>query len=450
MRLPLAQSPRKRISTTSLTLALLAAASTPVHAAPDAETAPLRLSGFATLGLVHNSSAEAGAISSFAQTRPAAQGWSANLDTVLGLQLDWQPFSSGSLMLQAVARAGEDLQPRLRAAYWRQSLGDALALRVGRYRSPLFFDSDIAEIGYANLMARPALPLYGIVNSVASLDGADLQWKFQAGDASLRAQVFGGGYDYRHRFNNLQPVQAADARLRGALGFALNLDLSHVALRFSRTEIDRYEMRSAQVDQLNGALGQLGLALQSLGAQLPPPLGAPLLARASALEPLRNPFDNRPVYTSLGWDLNWQRWRLMGELAQMDSRAALVGRYKGYSLTLARSFNELTPYLNIASQRRHGAGLDTTALAPTGLDPRLDGGLAQLQQGYAGAQRFADLSMRSVSVGLRWDWREQMALKLQYDRLSTPGGQTPGSLAVAQLPLSGPVQLFSVSLDMSF
>ena len=427
---------------------LLAGACVGAHA--DGEGSAVRLSGFATLAVTHNDSSEAGAITSFSQTRPVGKGWSPNLDSVLGLQLDWQPLQGTSFMLQGVARAGEDLRPQLRAAYLRQQLGDRLALRVGRFRSPLYFDSDIAEIGYANLMARPALPLYGMVNSVASLDGADLQWQFNLNEASLRAQLFSGGYDYQHRFNNLQPVQSADARLRGAVGFALNLQTRDAVLRLSRTEMDRFEMRSAQVEQFNGALTQLNQALLGMAAQMPGPAGAALQARAQSLEGLRNPFDNRPIYTSLGLDLNWQRWRLMGELAQMDSRAALVGRYRGYSLTLARSFDELTPYVNLASQRRSGSGMDTSALAPTGLDPRLDGGMAQLGAGYAQAQRFADLSMRSASLGLRWDWREHLALKLQYDRVSTPDSMTPGSLAVRQLPMSRRLQLLSVSLDMTF
>lgn len=442
---------RNSVTASGLVIALLlAGASVPVQAAPDAEAAPLRLSGFATLALTHNESADAGAITSFSQTRPAGRGWSPNLDSVVGLQLDWQPLKGSSVMLQGVARAGEDLKPKLRAAYLRQQLGDYLAARVGRFRSPLFYDSDIAEIGYANLMARPALPLYGMVNSVANLDGADLQWQFNLGETSLRAQLFTGGYDYQHRFYNLQPVQSADARLRGAVGFALNLQTSDAMVRFSRTVIDRFEMRSTQVEQFNGALSQLGLTLQGLASQVPGPVAAGLQARAQSLDGLRNPFDSRPIYTSLGADLNWRRWRLMGELADMNSRNTLVGRYRGYSLTLARNFDELTPYVNVASLRRHGGDLDTSALAPTGMDPRLDGGMAQLAAGYAQAQRFSNLAMRSASLGLRWDCRDHLALKLQVDRLSKPDSMTPGSLAVSQLPAGRHVQLLSVSLDLAF
>ncbi|MDT8999763.1 hypothetical protein RQP53_10835 [Paucibacter sp. APW11] len=444
--------PRLRTAQRSALALLLAGACLHAQAANEGETAPLRLSGFATLGLTHNDNADAGAISSFSQLRPVRQGWSANLDSVLGLQLEWQPLASSSVLLQAVSRAGEDGRPQLRAAYLRQQLGQGLALRLGRLRSPLYFDSDIAEIGYANLAVRPALPLYSVVNSVASLDGGDLQWRHNIGDASLLLQAFAGGYAYQHRFNNLQPVQSADARLSGMRGFSVAWNRPELSLRFARTEIDRYTMRSAHVEQLNGGLAQLGGALQQLAAnpQLPPQLQAALQAQATALPGLANPFDNRPIYTSLGLDANLERWRLMGELTHMNSRAALVGRYRGASVTLARSFDDFTPYLSYARLQRYGEQLDLAALSPSGLDPRLDGGIAQLRGGFEQAQRFADLSTRSISVGLRWDWRENMALKAQFDRINTPSATTPGSLAVGQLPFNNKVQLFSLTLDLVF
>ncbi|MFY7863892.1 hypothetical protein [Roseateles sp.] len=413
---------------------------------------PLRFSGFGTLGVAHNDNATAGVITSFSQLKPVQQGWSANLDTVLGLQLEWQPLNGTTFQVQGVARAGEDMQPRLRIAALRQQLGQGLSLNLGRMRSPLFFDSSIAEIGYANLTARPAPAIYALTNSVASLDGADLQWRLNLGDASLLAQVFGGRYDYTHRFNNFSPALSADASLRGLLGFSLSANLQDLTLRVSRTEIDRYVLRSDQVNQLNSGLTQLSGALQqmTLNPMLPPAMAAALQAKAQGLDALRNPFNNRPIYTSVGLDGNWQRWRLLAELTWMDPRNDLVGRGTGYSVTLARSFGDFTPYVNVAQLKRSSAKLNTSALAPTGLSPQLDAGLSQLQQGFDQAQQFADISSRSLSFGLRWDWRENMAIKTQLDLVRTPNANTPGPLAVPKLPFDNKLQLFSVTLDLVF
>ena len=420
--------------------------------ASESQGSTLRFSGFATLGLAHNDNATAGVTTSFSQLRPVQKGWSANMDTALGLQLEWQPAQGTTLQVQGVARAGEDMKPRLRIAALRQQLGQGLSLNLGRLRSPLFFDSSVAEIGYANLSVRPAPAIYGVVNSVASLDGADLQWRLNLGDASLLAQVFGGRYDYTHRFNNFAPALSADASLRGLLGFSLSAHLQDLTLRVSRTEINRYELRSEQVSQINSGLSQVSGALQQLAMNpmLPPPMLAALQAKSQGLEALRNPFDNRPVYTSIGLDGNWQRWRLLAELTWMNPHNDLVGRGRGYSVTLARSIGDFTPYLSVAQLKRSGATLNTAALGPTGLDPQLDGALNQLQQGFDRAQQFADISSRSLSLGLRWDWRENMALKTQLDLMRTPSPGTPGPLAVPALPFNNKLQLFSVTLDLVF
>ena len=450
------QLSRRAAALALASLGLLASASTQaaedVIEGSEGIVKPLRFSGFATLGLAHNNNATAGAITSFSQLKPVQQGWSANMDTVLGLQLEWQPLSGTTFQVQGVARAGENMQPRLRIAALRQQLGQGLNLNLGRMRSPLFFDSSIAEIGYANLTVRPAPTIYAAVNSVASLDGADLQWRLNLGDASLLAQVFGGRYDYTHRFNNFSPAMSADASLSGLRGFSLSANLQNLTVRVSRTEIDRYALRSEQVSQINSGLNQLSGALRqmALNPLLPPTMLTGLQTKAQGLEALRNPFDNRPVYTSVGLDGNWQQWRLLAELTSMDPHNDLVGRGTGYSLTLARSFGDFTPYLSLAQLKRSSAKLNTSALAPTGLDAQLDGALNQLLQGFDRAQQFANISSRSVSVGLRWDWRENIAIKTQLDLVRTPNTNTPGPLAVPVLPFDNKLRLFSVTLDMVF
>lgn len=432
---------------------LLAGAS--AHAAGEAsesQGSTLRFSGFATLGLAHNDNATAGAITSFSQLRPVRKGWSANMDTALGLQLEWQPAQGTTLQLQGVSRTGEDMKPRLRIAALRQQLGQGLSLNLGRVRSPLFFDSSIAEIGYANLSVRPAPAIYAVTNSVASLDGADLHWRLNLGDASLLAQVYGGRYDYTQRFNNFSPAISADASLRGLVGFSLSAHLQDLTLRFSHTEIDRYVLRSEQVSQLNQGLEQVGGALRQLAVNpmLPPTLQAALQTKSQGVEALRNPFDGRPSYSSLGLDGNWQQWRVLAELIWLDPSNDLVGRSRGYSLTLARSLGDVTPYLSVARLKRSRATLNTEALAATGLNPQLDGALQQLQQGFGRAQQFADISSRSLSLGLRWDWRENMAIKTQLDLVRTPDAGKPGPLAVLSLPFNHKLQLFSVTLDLVF
>jgi hypothetical protein len=142
--------------------ALIASLTAMVAAAPalaqenaEAPASRVRLSGFGTLGLTHHDNDEAGAIFAFSQTSPARRGWSGNLDSVLGLQLDARLLDTTSATVQGVVRAGDDFQPKARMAYVRQQLGQDAAVRLGRIRSPLYLDSDVTEIGFAYLTEPP-------------------------------------------------------------------------------------------------------------------------------------------------------------------------------------------------------------------------------------------------------------------------------------------------------
>ncbi|MGE0802250.1 MAG: hypothetical protein AB7G13_18990 [Lautropia sp.] len=433
-------------------LAILHAA--PVSAQEDGSdpAGPLRWSGFGTLGLVHHDNDDVGVIHSFSQRRPAKHGWSANLDTVLGLQLDARLAAATSVTVQGVTRAGDDFKPKLRMGYLRQGIGPDFAVRLGRIRSPLFFDSDVGEIGFATLTVRPGLPLYATaVNSAPHVDGGDVQWRHQLGPAAVMLQGFLGRSSYDQMFYNTTPRSEAEGELKSIRGLAVSVSLPQLTVRASHTRAG-FSMRSAQLGQINAGLGQLagGIGQAAANPALPAPLQAALAAQAAAIQAHTDPFDGDVRYTSLGFDASLQNWRLMGEWALLDSRAEIIGRYRGWSATVGYTLGAFTPYVTASRNDRRTAALDTGALAATQLSPALDAGLAQLRGALDEAARFADLSSRSIGIGARWDVRANMAVKLQFERLRTPSGNVPGVFAVQSLPIDSAVNLFSASLSFVF
>ncbi|MDX9699287.1 MAG: porin [Rhodocyclaceae bacterium] len=423
-----------------------------------ANASPLRVSGFATLGLTYHDNGEAGPISRYSQKALTGDGVSGNLDTVGGLQLDWRLRDTTTVVLQAVSRAGENFDPELRMAYVRQELGQNTAVRVGRIRNPMYFDSDVSEIGYAYLTARPPIPVYNIVNSVTSLDGADIQFRHSFGLAGVLVHAFYGSNEYDHQMYNLQPREHAKVDIDDIRGLALSLHLPQVTMRASRTWAHSYRMRSSRIDQLNGGIQQMSGALRMLASQpaVPDFMQGALSGKADAIAAYHNVYDNKPVYTSVGFDGNYQNLRVMGEWVKLDSRSPMVGKYEGYQLTLGYAIGNFTPYVGYARQDRQDPLLDTRPFDPTGLGGMLpaqfnpDPALAMLQAGLDQAAMYADLSSRSVTAGVRWDFRENMAFKLQYDRIQTPGSSTPGSFSVLKLPFDNKVDLLSATLDIVF
>lgn len=418
-----------------------------------AEKAPgnLHLSGFATLGATYSDNRDVGVITAYSDTHPSRHGVSADLDSVLGLQAVWRPLAGTSVTAQGVVRPnGEGARVDLRMAYVRQELGRNVAVRVGRIRSPLYFDSDVAEVGYAYLTARPPIPLYSIVNSVSALDGGDVQLRHGWGDTAVLVQGYYGDSRYDHQFYN--QGTAARARVTGIHGAAVSLILPWITLRASRTWTHRYTMRGANIDQLNAGLAQLsgGLTLAASNPFLPAQIATGLKGKAQGIAALSNPFDNRPIYTSIGFDASYRVLRVLGEWTQLDSQSAMIGTYEGWQGTIGYGLGTVTPYVTYAKNRRTDGPLDTSALAATGLDPALDAGLGQMQGAFALARTYADLSMRSLGVGARWDLRANMAVKFQYDRLTTPGVAVPGMFAVQRLPIDRTANLATLALNLVF
>ena len=79
-----------------------------------------------------------------------------------------------------------------------------------------------------------------------------------------------------------------------------------------------------------------------------------------------------------------------------------------------------------------------------------NGAILQLKGALDQAAQFADISMSSASIGVRWDLRENMAIKVQYDRLETPNSSIPGYFSLTHLPFNNTVNLFTVALDFVF
>lgn len=422
--------------------------------APDtAEPPRTRLSGFATLGGTYHSNGTAGVINSFAQRSPADKGLSANLDSVAGAQIDHRLLEGTSFTAQGVVRIGDDYSPKLRMAYLRQQIGNDAAVRVGRIRSPLYFDSDVAEIGFAYLPVRPAIPIYGVVaNYVPHLDGIDLQWRRSIGNAGVMLQAYGGRSEGTQRFYNTSPEDEAKFDLSGIRGLALSVGLPNITMRASRTWVSSFKMRSSTISGLNDGLAQVAGGLSQVASNpfLPPQLAAALGAQAQGIAGLADPFNSRPVYTSIGMDANLGDWRVLAEWVNFDSQNDLVGRYNGGQVTVGYNWGAFTPYAGASRNKRKSGSLNTSSLSPTGVSPALDAGIAAAKAGLEGAAQFADLSSSSVTLGVRWDVRDDLAVKFQYDRITTPSSTTPGPLAVPRMPFDNRVNLFSVTLNFVF
>lgn len=426
----------------------------------DEASAQSHVSGFVTLGGTYHENPDVGIVFSGAQSKPAYRGLSTELDSVLGLQWDYKLTPTASVKLQAVARAGEEYRPNLRMAYAQQELGKNLSFRVGRMRSPLFFDSDTSEIGYANTMIRGPVPLYAGTSGgqIAHIDGLHLQWREPLRDYSLTVNAYwGGGQATHYDFTDAQ-VNKFLINASGLLNLSVGLTAGEYLFRYSHTKVANYTANTDPPYQLYESIATASTNFGRLATDFADSgLGAEAQAaneKAKLLSLYSKPFDGAQTYDSIGVSTTIAGFGISGEWTQLDADAIMIGKVQGYQLSVNYPLGVFTPYISIAHNRRISNWADANPITPTGLPLfevlTIDAALTELGNRTAHISRILDSSMRSVTVGLRWDVAPSMAAKIQYDYLTTPGTETPGAFKVRSFPFDNAVQLVSVGFDVVF
>jgi len=356
-----------------------------------------KLSGFGTLGAVHASTRDADYSSTVMHASGAGRSapWSVDVDSRLGAQLD-VARGRWSAVLQLVAE--QDLKkswrPRVEWANVKYQATPDLALRLGRIALPVFLAADHRKVGYTLPWVRVPVEVYGNL-PLSSSDGIDATWRWSGAGMRHATQVFWGRVD-THLYEDRR-LQA-----RGIAGLAHGVEAGAFSARLSAL--------SARLS--TGIGSDLFGALRAFGPQ-----GAALAAR-HAIE------DKRVAIVSLGTGYDPGAWFLSAEIGRTHTES-LLGRTTSLYAGGGYRFGSLTPYAGYARVRAHGPTSDP-GLALDGLPAPLRAAALRLNAGLNGYLATVPVQ-NSASAGLRWDAFENVALKLQYDRVR-PGAGSRGTL----------------------
>ena len=352
-----------------------------------------RVSGFGTVGLVHASEREADYTSSVMKSSGAGAShrWSPDVDTRLGLQLDATLARHWSAVLQVVSEMGLDntYRPRIEWANVKYQVTPELALRAGRIALPVFLMADYRKVGYAYPWLRPPVEGYNVL-PVTSSDGVDATLRWNLGPVRNASQVF-----YGHSSVPLIPPMHLYAR-RG-VGVSNLSDWGALSLRANVVSAEITSDIGADLFDAFDAFGPAGRALSG-----------------------RYAIDHKRItLANIGLNYDPGAWFVMAEAGRTTSDSFLGPTRSAY-VSAGWRWNAFTPYATWASVRATGAtsepGLPLGALPPAlapaaaALNAGLNAMLARIPQ------------QTSVAAGLRWDMRPNMALKLQYDRVTPHDG----------------------------
>ena len=411
---------RTRAAAIAAVLALPAAA-----AALEAPT--FTFGGYGTLGVVHSDNDQADyLVDAFKPNGPGyTKEWSPDVDSRLGLQGTASFGSRLSAVVQVLVQQRHDdtYKPVVEWANLKYQVTPDLYVRAGRVVLPIFMVTDTRRVGYANPWVRPPVEVYSLV-PVTSSDGVDAAWRLRAGDVSTTVQLTAGRSS--SDFPDSSGFDAGTAEGRKLLAANALLEWGPLSARVS------YGNARLTIEALNPFFD----AFRQFG----PP--------GQAIADRYHVDDRRVTFVGLGASYDPGAWFVTAEWAEFDTRS-IVGKKRAWYGSGGLRLGKVTPYATYARIDSEG-DISDPGLSLAGLPPHLVPAATALNAAL-NMQLGAAPQQETISIGARWDFLRNAALKVQHDRVrldessrGTFGNWQPG------FRLGSTVGIFSLAVDFVF
>ncbi len=416
---PLSRSLPSVLRACTLAAALLAGAA---QAADDPAGPLWTFGGFGSLGVTHSDYREADFVpSAFSgdgagATHPFSTSTDSRIGAQLGVKFDkrW----SGVLQIVEEQRYDRSWRPKVEWANIKFQATPDLALRAGRIALPIFLAADYRKIGYAYPWARTPVEFYGGI-PITNSDGVDAAYRWQAFGIKHTTQAFYGRTDIRL-------TDSTSAHARAITGLTHTAEFGAATVRVSAfTAVLNLNV----VRPLFDGFRQFG------------PQGLAIADKYDVI-------DKRTTGMAIGINYDPGKWFVMAEAGILDGHSYLA-KTSGKYISGGYRSGAFTPYLSYSRSDPISPTVDP-GLSLAGLPPPYALAAAQLNANLATLLK-AIPNQTSVTAGVRWDFRPDMALKLQYDRVRPHDGSRGSLVNVQPGFVSGhPVNLTSAVLDFVF
>ena len=389
------------------------------------------VSGFGTVGI---SQIDEPAGWAYTRTLDQANNTShfrADLDSRLGLQINYRPTTQFELVAQAVAsRLDRDANVgdavELAFAAYRPDAN--WTLRVGRVNMDAYLLSDHRDVGFAYEYVRPPVEFYS--QTPTSVDGADLSRIWTFGDVQWRAKLFGG--------RSSAGVGNGRLILEPLVGLMVSRESNGLLLRVSAV----HTKFSNTLEFLQPLIG----GLRRLDA-LPVPT---VVAQANALASGLSYEGATTNYAAAGAQYDLHDWLFTAEINHAQVSDHPTSTFSSGYASLGRRFGPVSVF-GIESAAIRSVSARTTPDWATPLAP-FGPAVAQQAQYLASVATLATNSLaghqHTTSLGARWDLTSQLAFKTQWDHVQT--GANGGSLWGISTQAAGTANVVSVMLDFVF
>lgn len=316
--------------------------------------------------------------------------WELRPDSLLGVQATYSFVDSLSITSQAILRADRDDESELEWLYLTYEPIESIQIKAGKLRTPFFTLSDVTDVGYAYPWINPPQQVYNAY-LFDTFEGIDFVYGYTGKSFDASIEIYAGQYDGDIEFGD----QSTDFSVRGMKGIIGKLRFSNLELRVARY--------GARVEFDDGPITTLSDTLRLFGF-------------SRSADSLRTDGDVTANQVGLVYDN--LRYFTRAEWIDIQTDLEVAPTVESYYLTLGFYLSPMTFHMTYANSR-NSIGTQEQEI-PTGISPILD----QLAFGYGAV--FNSISrdnLKSLTLGARWDFRKNMALKIEHSKLRGKPGE---------------------------
>lgn len=363
------------------------------------------LKGFGTLGLARSDTDTAEYVRDLSQPQGLTKNWSPKIDSVLGVQANLKLGAQIEGVVQLISRYRYDgsYKPEVSWLFLRHDFTPDFQVRLGRMGTEFYMLGDSRLIGYSNVNIRPAPDFYGPL-VFSYFDGIDASLSSSLGNGLLRAKVFAGVSPESTPF-----VDPLTLDLNGSRVIGGHIDYMLGAWQF--------RVASAAVE---------------FSSNLPfdPLLNLPL----STLVPELNTKNTQARFDSLGVVYDKGPLRIHAMLGRIEYESEAYEDSRAGFILGAYRVGQFTPYLGYSATQSSASSISSI------------GPLTGLAQTLTTATHS---DQHTITLGARWDFYQNMALKLQLDAIrGNPNSVFP--FRGKNVQWDGSMNVMSLALDFAF
>jgi hypothetical protein len=262
--------------------------------------------------------------------------------------------------------------------------------------------SDSVSLNYTFPWVRPPVEIYSKV-PVRWQDGVDFGYHQSIGPVQLN---LGGVYSIPFEHDNAN-ASHSDAEAAKILTLTAEYKNWQFGIRRGETKI---KITTPGSDTLFGAFNTIGTTLLNTGN----PAAA---QEAFDIADQYHDEKQKSTYVSIGATYDSDTFLFMAEHLKFTASKLLLGDSKAWYMTFGYHIKEFTPYINFARTYSTSTPRDTGVSVNGIANPAIRGGVTALNTGLNTVlSTIRNQRQKSMSLGIRWDPKVNMDVKLQFDR----------------------------------